>query len=75
MYRVPIRLDTMSDVKEFVAIAERLPQDAVLKITYGKGLFVNGKSFLGCMYSFAEFDELFVESNFDMGSKLDKFLK
>lgn len=75
MYMVPIRLDTMTEVKEFVEITEKLPKDAIVKITDGNGLFVNGKSMLGCIYSFSEFNDLYLVSNFDFGDKMEKFRK
>lgn len=75
IYKTPIRLDTLSDVKEFVKMAEGIPTGSTLLITDGNGLCVNGKSMIGCLYSFSEFDKLFVLSDFDLGSRLDKFMK
>lgn len=72
MNRIKVRLDTQSDVVDFVTLANQIPEDVyLLDNSYNK---VNGKSLLGCLYSL-EFSELFVESKSDkLSSVFNKFL-
>lgn len=66
-----IRLDTMSDVNEFVKIATSVRGNVYL--TDKTDLKVNGKSLLGVMYSL-EFEEIWVESDADIYSQISKFI-
>lgn len=66
-----IRLDTMCDVNEFVRIATQVKGDVYL--TDKRNFKVNGKSLLGVMYSL-EFDEIWVESDEDFYSQINKFI-
>lgn len=72
MNRIKVRLDTQSDVVDFVILANQIPEDVyLLDNSYNK---VNGKSLLGCLYSL-EFSELFVESESNkLSSVFNKFL-
>lgn len=72
MNRIKVRLDTQSDVIDFVTLAKQIPEDVyLLDNSYNK---VNGKSLLGCLYSL-EFSELFVESESNkLSSVFNKFL-
>ena len=72
MNRIKVRLDTQSDVVDFVTLANQIPEDVyLLDNSYNK---VNGKSLLGCLYSL-EFSELFVESESNkLSSVFNKFL-
>lgn len=69
MYK--IRLDTLSDVNEFVNIAASIPERVV--ITDGSGLTVNAKSVLGVLHAM-EFDSLYCDSSVDIYRKLNKFI-
>lgn len=72
MNRIKVRLDTQSDVIDFVTLANQIPEDVyLLDNSYNK---VNGKSLLGCLYSL-EFSELFVESESNkLSNVFNKFL-
>lgn len=72
MNRIKVRLDTQSDVVDFVTLANQISEDVyLLDNSYNK---VNGKSLLGCLYSL-EFSELFVESESNkLSSVFNKFL-
>lgn len=69
--KVKIRLDTMKDINQFVAVCSKVP-DAVY-ISDGAGLKVSAKSILGVMYSM-EFDELWCETDANLYNQLDKFI-
>lgn len=68
--RVKIRLDTMKDIHQFVAICSKVAAPVV--VTDGAGLKVSAKSILGVMYSM-EFAEIWCESEADLYTQLDKF--
>lgn len=59
MKRVKINLATLSDIKEFVNIADTIQQEVCLEDNEGHK--VSAKSLLGCMYS-VEFKETYVTS-------------
>lgn len=69
--RVKVRLDTMKDINQFVAICSKVA--APVHITDGAGLKVSAKSVLGVMYSM-EFEEIWCESDVDLYSQLSKFI-
>ena len=69
--KVQIRLDTYTDVRDFVRITSALGGD--IHITDNKGLCVNAKSLLGAMYSL-EFEELWCESEFDIYRNIEDFI-
>lgn len=69
--KVKIRLDTVKDINQFVAVCSKVP-DAVY-ISDGAGLKVSAKSILGVMYSM-EFDELWCETTANLYNQLDKFI-
>lgn len=60
MYKIKIRLDTQSEIKDFVDIANSIKSD--ISLVDNAGHNVNAKSFLGCLYS-VEFDEVYVTSD------------
>lgn len=66
-----IILDTMQDAKNFVDIVSTLPGRIV--ITDGNGYCVNAKSMLGALHAM-EFEELILESEFDIYTKVQKFI-
>nr|DAP55403.1 MAG TPA: phosphocarrier protein HPr [Caudoviricetes sp.] len=68
MYKIKINLETLSDIKNFVNIADTIPEEVCL--IDNSGHKVSAKSLLGCMYS-TEFDETYVIS--DSEAILDKF--
>lgn len=70
--RAKIRLDTQTDVAEFVNIANTINEPVYL--VDNKECKVNGKSLMGCLYSL-EFNELYVESDYqNLSNKFNKFL-
>jgi hypothetical protein len=66
-----VRLDTLTDVNEFVNIAASIPEKVT--ITDGAGLTVNAKSVLGVLHAM-EFETLYCDSNADIYRKLNKFI-
>ena len=60
--RYRIRLDTMSDVNNFVKMASKNP--GKITLTDGENFTVNGKSLLGAMYTM-EWKQVFCESEND----------
>lgn len=69
--RVQIRLDTQTDVTEFVNVASK--NDGVITITDGNGLRANAKSLLGVL-SALEFSQLWCESDVDIYSQIERFV-
>ena len=69
--KAQIRLDTLSDVQRFVAIAST--QKGAVHITDGDGLKVSAKSLLGALYAL-EFDELWCESDNDIYHAIEDFI-
>ena len=67
-----INLVTTSDITEFVRICEGI--EGRIELSCGKnGYRVNARSMLGC-FAALEFDELWVESDKDIYSKIEKFI-
>ncbi len=66
-----IRLDTMSDINEFVAITTKCNGRIVVKDD--EGHCVNAKSLLGMVYAM-EFKELYVESEENIYREISKFI-
>lgn len=66
-----IRLDTMKDVTEFVAIVGEY--DFPITITDNTGLRVNAKSVIGAIHAM-EFKELWVESEQDIYEAIKPFV-
>lgn len=62
----------MSDVTNFVSIVSKL--DGKITVRDNKGHCVNAKSLMGMIYSM-EFDELILESDNDIYSKVEKYIK
>ena len=69
--RTKIRLDTMKDINQFVAICNKV--SAPVHITDGSGLKVSAKSVIGVMYSM-EFDEIWLESTVNIYNQIEKFV-
>jgi hypothetical protein len=69
--KVKIRLDTMKDINQFVAICSKVSEP--VHVSDGAGLKVSAKSILGVMYSM-EFDEIWCETEANLYSQLDKFI-
>ena len=73
MNKVQVVLDTQTDVREFVNIANTIEEPVYLED--GTGFKVDGKSLLGAMYGTSEFKKLFVLSeNENLSSKFRKFI-
>ena len=53
--RAKVRLDTVTDIANFVLVANQIKPD--VHLTNNNGLKVDGKSFLGVAHA-SEFDEL-----------------
>ena len=74
MHRLRICLDTQSDVREFVNIANTFPEDTSVLLEDGTHFVANAKSMMGVMYGKLEFKELFVMSeDKDVLKKFDTF--
>lgn len=69
--RQRIRLDTVTDIANFVLIASQVRSDVYL--TNDNGLKVNGKSFLGVAHAH-EFDSLWCECDEDIYTKIQNFI-
>lgn len=63
MNKIRIRLDTQSDIAEFVNIANTI--DESVTIEDGKNYRVNGKSLMGVMYGTSDFREIYVLSDYE----------
>ena len=70
MVKFPVRIDTMQEINDFVAIATTV--QTKVTISDDEQHAVNGKSLLGCIYSM-EFAHLFVTCEECEASKFDKF--
>ena len=69
--KTKVRLDTVTDIANFVLIANQVKHDVYL--TNNNGLKVNGKSFLGVAHAH-EFDELWCECDEDIYAKIKDFI-
>lgn len=69
--KIKVRLDTVTDIANFVLIANQVKTDVYL--TNNNGLKVDGKSFLGVAHAH-EFDELWCECNEDIYTKIQIFV-
>ena len=73
MNKIQIRLDTQSDVKDFVRIASSIELPVYLED--GTGFRADAKSLLGVMYGMYEFKELYVLSDFEhLPTKFNKYI-
>lgn len=66
-----IRLDTMTDVNNFVKIATQYPGS--IKLTDGENFTVNGKSLLGAMYT-VEWDQIYCVSDHEIYHLIKDFV-
>ena len=71
MMKNKIRLDTMCDVNRLVSICATVKGE--VHLTDKRHFCVNAKSLLGVMYSL-EFDEVWIESEEDIYSKISEFV-
>ena len=69
--KVKVRLDTVTDIANFVLIASQIKSDVYL--TNNNGLKVDGKSFLGVAHAH-EFNELWCECERDIYSAIKDFI-
>lgn len=69
--KVKIRLDTTSDIANFVLTVSKLKEKVY--VTDGDRLCINGKSFLGLAHA-AEFDELWCECDKDIYTVISDFV-
>ena len=70
MHKIKIRLETYSDVHEFVNIASQI--DSNIKLIDGQDYCINAKSILGSLAAL-EWNELYCVSDEDIYSKIAKF--
>lgn len=69
--RVRVNIDTVTDIANFVLIANQVKTNVYL--TNNNGLKVDGKSFLGVAHAH-EFDELWCECDEDIYTKIQNFI-
>ena len=69
--KVRIRLDTMTDIANFVLIANSTSKAVLL--TDNENLCVDGKSFLGLAYS-REFNDLWCETEANLYTQLQPYI-
>lgn len=69
--KVKIRLETLSDIREFVSTATSI--DACIHLTDGNRLTVSAKSILGAMYSM-EWSDIYCTSDKDIYMAIRKFV-
>lgn len=70
MCRIPIRLDTMHQIQDFVNIASTL--NSPVYLVDDTGLKVSAKSIIGAMYT-VEWSKIYVESDVDLGATFSEF--
>lgn len=69
--RTKIRIDTITDVANFVLVASTVNED--IHLVNDKGLCVDGKSFLGVAHA-SEFKNLWCECDRDIYTKIEPFV-
>ena len=69
--KVRVRIDTISEIANFVLIASEIKEPVWL--TNDKGLKVDGKSFLGVAHA-SEFHDVWCECDKDIYSKIEHFV-
>lgn len=73
MNKIRIALETQTDVREFVDIANTIEEDIFLED--GTRFRADAKSMIGVMYGLFEFKELWVLSEFEhLSTKFSKFM-
>ncbi len=73
MFKIKVIIDTKTDVKEFVEIANSIDEDVFLED--GTHFRADAKSLMGVMYGRFEFENLYVLSdNEHLSSKFSKFM-
>lgn len=70
--RTKIKLDTFTDINEFVAAVN--PVEGKVTVEDEEGHCVNAKSLLGMMYASGEFKEKYVVSETDITYAILKFI-
>ena len=73
MNKIKVILDTQTDVREFVNIANSI--DSSVYLEDDTGFRVDAKSLLGVMYGISEFESLYVLSDYEhISTKFNKFM-
>lgn len=73
MNKLQIRLETQSDVREFVGLSNSISLPVYLED--GTGFRADAKSLLGVMYGMSEFKSLYIISDYDkLSTKFNKFV-
>lgn len=72
-YKIEVRLETQTDMKDFVGIATSIPESVYLED--GLHCRADAKSMMGVIYGKFEFKHLYVVSNYEhLETKFSKFL-
>ena len=73
MNKIEIRLETQTDIKDFVNIASSIPNEVFLED--GTHYRADAKSMMGVMYGGFEFKHLYVSSDYEhLETKFSKFI-
>ena len=72
MFRNEIRLDTLTDIHEFIKLVSTV--SGKVSVEDDDGNRVNGKSLLGMMYASGEFPHKYVVSDTDISGLILKFI-
>ena len=73
MNKIEVILDTKTDIQEFVAAAQSIPNEVYLED--GTQYRADAKSIIGVMYGKFEFEHLYVLSDYEhLETKFNKFL-
>lgn len=72
--RTRISLETTSDVKNFVTLCNKIPKNRQVSLVDNTGNRVDARSFLGCLYSMSEWNEIYCESEEDIGPDMYPFV-
>lgn len=73
MYKIEVRLDTQTDLKDFVGIATGISEAVYLED--GTHYRADAKSMMGVVYGMCEFKNLYVVSDYEhLETKFSKFL-
>lgn len=70
-YKYKIRLETLTDINNFVKIVNNFDEPIILND--GAGFSVNAKSILGAMYTI-EWNELYVMSDVNIYNSINQFI-
>jgi hypothetical protein len=72
MFQWKIRLDTLTDAKDFLSIVSQVPEEVYIRS--GEHLCTSAKSALGCHMARVEWNDLVCECEKDIFMKIRKFI-